>query len=79
MLMAPSKADGDFPSGPVVKNLPASAGHPEDMSSIPGREDPLEEQMATHSSILAWKSPTNRGAWQATVQRVAESRNWFSN
>ena len=55
--MAPSKAEGGFPSGPVVKNLPASAGHPEDMSSIPGREDPLEEQMATHSSILPGKVP----------------------
>ena len=29
----------------------------EDASSIPGREDPLEEEMATHSSILAWRIP----------------------
>ena len=28
-----------------------------------GWEDPLEEKMATHSSILAWKNPMNRGAW----------------
>ena len=28
-----------------------------DVGSIPGREDPLEEEMATHSSILAWKIP----------------------
>ena len=36
-------------------------------------EDPLEESMATHSSILAWKIPMDRGAWQATVHVVAKS------
>ena len=39
-----------------------------------GREDPLEESMATHSSILAWRIPMDRGAWWATVHRVAQSR-----
>ena len=29
-----------------------------------GQEDPLEEGMATHSSILAWRVPPNRGAWR---------------
>ena len=29
--------------------------------------------MATHSSILAWRTPKDRGAWQATVHGVAES------
>ena len=37
----------------VVKNLPASAGDIKNTSSIPGQEDPLEEGMVTHSSILA--------------------------
>ena len=37
-----------------VKNSPASAG---DMSLIPGSEDPLEKEMATHSNILTWKIP----------------------
>ena len=37
-------------------------------------EDPLEEGMVTHSSILAWRIPMDRGAWQATVHRVAKSR-----
>ena len=32
-----------------------------------GWEDPLEEDMTTHSSILAWRIPIDRGAWQATV------------
>ena len=38
-----------------------------------GWEDPLEEGMATHSSILAWRIPMDRGAWRATVCGVAES------
>ena len=37
-----------------------------------GLQDPLEKEMATHSSILAWKNPMDRGAWQATVHRVAK-------
>ena len=40
--------------GSVVKNPPANAG---DACSIPGQEDPLEEEMATHSSILACVIP----------------------
>ena len=39
-----------------------------------GWEDPLEEGVAIHSSILAWRIPTDRGAWQATAFRVAKSR-----
>ena len=45
-----------------------------------GREDPLEKGMATHSSILAWRIPLDRGAWQATAiqsmgsQRVGHNR-----
>ena len=38
-----------------------------------GMEDPLEEEMATHSWILAWKIAWTRRAWQATVHRVAKS------
>ena len=37
------------------KNPPANAGDIRDVGSIPGQEDPLEEGMATHSSIPAWK------------------------
>ena len=37
-----------------------------------GWEDPLEEGMATDSSILAWRIPMDRGAWWATVHGVAE-------
>ena len=39
-----------------------------------GWKDPLEEGMATHSSILAWmENPMDRGVWQATVHRVTKS------
>ena len=37
-----------------------------------GPEDPLEEGIAIHSSILAWRIPTDRGTWQTTVYGVAE-------
>ena len=37
-------------------------------------EDPLEKEMATHSSILAWKNPMDRGAWQTTVLGVVRIR-----
>ena len=46
-----------FSGGTVVRNLPARAGDGGDMGWIPGLEDPLEEEMATHSSILAWRIP----------------------
>ena len=38
----------------MVKNPPTNAG---DLGSIPGWEDPLEKEMTTHSSILAWRIP----------------------
>ena len=37
-----------------------------------GWEDPLEGEMATHSSTLVWRIPLDRGAWQATVHGVAQ-------
>ena len=38
------------------------------------REDPLEMEMATHSSILAWDIPLDREAWWATVHSFAVNR-----
>ena len=38
-----------------------------------GQEDPLEEGMATDSSILTWRIPRDRGAWQATVYGATKS------
>ena len=37
-----------------------------------GQEYPLEKETATHSSILAWRIPMDRGAWRATVHRVTK-------
>ena len=37
-------------------------------------EDPMEEGMATHSSILAWRIPMDRGAWQTAVHGVTKSQ-----
>ena len=37
-----------------------------------GQEDSPEQEMATHSSILAWGNPMDRGAWWATVHGVTE-------
>ena len=42
-------------------------------------EDPLEDGMATPFSILAWRIPLDRGAWQATVYGVANSWTRLSN
>ena len=41
----------------MVKNPPAKVGTTGDIGSILGQEDPLEEGMVTHSSILAWRIP----------------------
>ena len=44
-----------------------------------GWEDPLKEGMTTHSTILAWRIPIDRGAWWATVHGVAKSRTRLSD
>ena len=44
-----------------------------------GWEDLLEEDMATHSSIPAWRSPMDRGSWRATVHGIAKSWTWLSD
>ena len=58
----------------TVKNLPAMW---ETWVWSLGWEDPLDEGMATNSSILAWRIPMDRGAWRATVHRVAQSWTWL--
>ena len=54
----------------MVKNLPATQ---ETWIRSLGQEDPLEKEMATHSNVLAWRVPRDRGAWQATVHGVIKS------
>ena len=54
----------------MVKSLPAMW---DTWVQSLGWEDPLEEDMATHSSILAWRIRKDREAWRATVHGVAKS------
>ena len=58
------------PVAQTVKNLPAIW---ETWVRSLGWEDPLEEGMATQCSILAWRIPMDRAAWQATVHGIAKS------
>ena len=44
-----------------------------------GQEVPLEKEMATHASILAWRIPMDRGALQAIVHGVAKSQTRLSD
>ena len=60
----------------MVKTLPAVW---ETWVRSLGWEDPLEEDLATYSSVLAWRIPVDRGAWQATVPRVSKSWKWLSD
>ena len=53
----------------LVKNMPAKQ---ETWVQSLSWEDPLEQGMATHSSILAWRISMDRGAWKATVHGEAE-------
>ena len=55
----------------TVKNVPTMQ---ETWVQSLGQEDPLKKEMATHSSILAWRILRDRGAWWATVHGVAKSQ-----
>ena len=64
-----------FPGGSVVKNLPAGAAGAGDRSSIPGSENALEEEMASHSRILAWEIPWTEeccGLQSMGMQRIRD-------
>ena len=67
---------GGFPHSLAVKNLPVMQETP--VLSL-GWENPLEESMATHSSILARRIPLDSGSWWVTVHGVAKSRKRLSN
>ena len=60
----------------MVKNPPAVQ---ETWVLSLGQEDPLEKEIATHSSVLAWRITMDRGAWWTTVYGVAKSRTQLSN
>ena len=61
-----------FPGGSDSKESTCNVG---DL----GWDDLLEEGMATHSSILAWRIPMDRGDWQAIVHAVAKSQTQLSD
>ena len=63
-------SDPSYDSFPSSSNGKESACNAGDL----GWEDPLEKGMATHSSILAWRIPMDRGAWRAAVHGVAKSQ-----
>ena len=65
-----SVARGASPVAQTVKNPLAMQ---ETWVGSLGWGDPLEEGMATHCSILAWRSPVDRGGWRATVHGVTKS------
>ena len=60
----------------MVKNLPVMQ---ETWVRFLGWEDPLEEGMATPSSILAWRIRMDRGVWWATGREVTKSRTRLSD
>ena len=62
----------------MVKNLPANAGDIEIQVRSLGQEDALEEGMATHSSILAWRIPWTEepgGLWSIGSHRAGHDQN----
>ena len=65
-----------FPGGSDGKQSACNVG---DLGLILGLGRSLGEDMATHSSILAWRTPMDKGAWQATVHGVAKSQIQLSN
>ena len=78
---------GGFLGGSVVKNLPAMQELQEMQVLSVGWEGPLEEGMATHSSVLAWRLPrteepgglqslSHKGS-DATERRSRSSSGWF--
>ena len=59
----------------MVKNLPANTEDLRDVIPFLGQEDSLQEGMATHSSILAWRVPWTEepgGQWSIVSQRVRQ-------
>ena len=68
----PNSTDHCFPFGSDSKESACNAGDV-------GWEGVLQEGMATHSSIFAWRIPMDRGAWRAIVHGVAKSQTWLSD
>ena len=61
-----------FPGGSLVKNLPANAANARDAGSIPGSRKSPGADNGNSLQYSCLENSMNRGAWQATVHRVAE-------
>ena len=68
-----------FPGGSVVKSPSGNAEGTGDGGLIPGSGSPLEEEMATHSSILAWKIPWTEEPGKLQSIGSQKSRTLLSN
>ena len=76
VLHCSRRIEGSIFAAQTVKNLPAVQ---KTWVRSLGREVPLEKGIATHSSMLAWRIPIDRGVWQVTVPGVAKSQTQLSN
>ena len=63
----------DFPGGSVIKKLPGNAGDMDGFNSL-DQEDPLEKEMATHSSILSWEIPWTEES--GGLQSMGSQKSW---
>ena len=63
----------------MIKNLPTNAGDTGHVGSTPGGEDPLEEEVATHSGILAWRILWTEEPGGLQAGGVAKSQTQLSN
>ena len=70
-IFSAEPGDLGFPVAQMVKNPPVMQ---ETWVRSLGWENPLEEGMATHSSILAWRILVDRGDWWAIVHGIAKSQ-----
>ena len=73
MALAVTMGSMGFPSGSEVKNPPAMQEPEETQVRSLGQEDPLEEGMATHCSIPAWRILRTEEFWWVIIHKVAES------
>ena len=73
---------GCFPNGSAVKNLPAMQETQDLWVWSLGREDPLEKEMATHSSIFAWEIPLSEEPgrlYSLWVCKESDTTLWLNN
>ena len=61
-----------FPGGSVVKNMPDNTGEEMRVRCL-SQEDPMEKEMATHSTILAWQIPGQRSGVSYSLQCCKEA------